>query len=368
MARFLLPLMRGMADAGHDVVGICADGKELSTVRDAGLRVITVPFTRSMAPHHTTRALWRLIKVLRRERFDMIHVHTPVAAAIARAAAVIVGVPRVVYTAHGFYFHDNMALSKRAAFVAIEWLAGRATHTLFTQSAEDAATALRLHLCRTNDVQAIGNGSDPARYCPDPVARDTIRAGFSVPHDRTVIISVGRLVTEKGFPELITAMRDVDAELWIVGARLPSDHASAMDDTFNMVMADPQLRTRVRLLGHRNDVPALLAAADVFTLASHREGMPRSIIEAMLTGLPVVATNIRGSREEVCHNETGLLVPVADPAALAAALDTLATDANLRHRLGAAGLQRARRHYDEAAVIAHQLSHLSLSPHPDDCR
>ena len=184
---------------------------------------------------------------------------------------------------------------------------------------------------------------------------------MSVADDRPVIISVGRLVAEKGFPELITAIRDVDAELWIVGARLPSDHASAMDDTLNMAMVDPLLKTRVRLLGHRDDVPALLAAADIFTLASHREGMPRSIIEAMLTGLPVVATNIRGSREEVTHNQTGLLVPVADPPALGAALNTLAGDPSLRQRHGAAGRARARAIYDEANVIARQIAHLGLS-------
>ncbi len=361
MARFLLPLMRAMADAGHEVVGICASGPELNTVRAAGFRVIALPMSRSMAPHRVWRAFRALRAVLRRERFDLLHVHTPVAAAVGRAAAAAT-VPRVVYTAHGFYFHDRMPIFKRAGFIAIEWLAGRITDTLFTQSAEDAATARRLHLCRTGDVLAIGNGSDPGWFSPDPAARARVRTTLGVAQDRVVIASVGRLVAEKGFPELITAMRNVDAELWVIGARLASDHAGPVHDALNMATTDPVLRARVSFFGQRDDVPDLLRAADVFCLASHREGMPRSIIEAMLTGLPVVATDIRGSREEVVDGATGTLVPVNNPKALAQALQALSDDACLRSRYAAAGLARARAVYDERTVIDRQLQHLNLYP------
>jgi len=107
-------------------------------------------------------------------------------------------------------------------------------------------------------------------------------------------------------------------------------------------------------------VPDILRAADIFTLPSHREGMPRSIIEAMMCALPVVATDIRGSREEVVDGETGLLVPVNDPAALALALDRLARDPALRRRMGAAGRARALALYDERRVIERQLIRLGL--------
>jgi glycosyltransferase involved in cell wall biosynthesis len=144
--------------------------------------------------------------------------------------------------------------------------------------------------------------------------------------------------------------------LWIVGERLTSDHAGGIGAALAAAQADPVLKSRIRLLGYRSDVPELLRAADIFTLPSHREGMPRSIVEAMLTGLPVVATDIRGSREEVNDGNTGLLVPVRDPKALAAALQRLAGDPALRAKLGAAGLARARDLYDEAKVVARQLS------------
>jgi len=103
-----------------------------------------------------------------------------------------------------------------------------------------------------------------------------------------------------------------------------------------------------------------MRAADIYTLPSHREGMPRSIIEAMLTGLPVVATDIRGSREEVVPGETGFLVPPRDRHSLAAALNRLVADPSLRSRQGAAGRARALELYDESKVVSRQIALLGL--------
>jgi len=171
---------------------------------------------------------------------------------------------------------------------------------------------------------------------------------------------VGRLVAGKGHLERFEAMRAVDAVLWVAGERLPSDHASSIDRAIDAVASDPVLSTRIRLLGYREDMPALMRAADIFTLPSHREGMPRSIIEAMMTGLPVVATNIRGAREEVVAGETGALVPPGDPSSLARELGRLATDPALRARQGAAGRVRALALYDESKIVARQLTLLGL--------
>jgi glycosyltransferase involved in cell wall biosynthesis len=151
------------------------------------------------------------------------------------------------------------------------------------------------------------------------------------------------------------------AELWVVGERLASDHAESIAADIAAVEADPDLAQRIRFLGYRADVPDLLRAADAFVLPSHREGMPRSIIEAMLTGLPVVATDIRGSREEVVSGETGLLVPVRDEHALGAAIAALAGDPALRARMGQAGLARARLLYDERRVVERQMRLLGLA-------
>lgn len=361
---FLLPLAEAESAAGHEVVAVCADGPLVERLRAAGVRVEIVGFSRDLLSLDHIAAYRRLVDLFRTERFDMVHVHTPVAAFIGRLAARRAGVPRVVYTAHGFYFHERMAALKRWAFIALEWLAGRATHVLFTQAEEDAATARRYGLCQGGVIAAIGNGVDPARFhrpADHGAERAATRRALDTPDDAVVVMVIGRLVAEKGYPELFQAMAGLDAWLWVVGERLASDHAKGIAGPIDAAVADPALGPRLRLLGARDDVPVLLRAVDIYTLPSHREGMPRSIIEAMMSGLAVVATDIRGAREEVVDGETGRLVPVADPAALAAALDGLANDAALRARLGAAGRERALAHYDERAVIARQLGLLGLA-------
>ncbi len=359
---FLLPLMRAQRAAGHDVEGACADGPFAEKVRAEGFRVHAMPLARSHSPVRNARAAIALYRMLREQKYDMVHTHTPAASFVGRLSARAARVPTIVYTAHGFFFHEHMPRLKRSLYVMLEWLGGRATDTLFTQAEEDAETARRLSLCRTGDVMAIGNGSDPDIFYPGPDGRHRIRAELGTDEKRTVILMAGRLVAEKGYPELITAMRNVDAELWVVGDRLDSDHAKSIDESLNEATSDPVLRQRVRFLGYRSDMPDLMRAADIFTLPSHREGMPRSIIEAMLSGLPVVATDIRGSREEVIDGETGLLVPVRDPTRLAEALSALVADDECRNRMGTAGRLRAVANFDEDLVVARQLSHLGLVP------
>ncbi len=175
-----------------------------------------------------------------------------------------------------------------------------------------------------------------------------------------VITSVSRLVRHKGYPELLAAMRDVPAELWVVGERLPSDHGEDMEPYF----AASGLGPRLRRLGYRADVADVLAASDVFVLASHFEGLPMSIIEAMLCGLPVVATDIRGPREQVVDGQTGVLVPPAVVPPLAAALRLLATNPTTRTRMGAAGRARALELYDEALIVQRTLDVLGVSAIP----
>ena len=352
MARLLLPLLVALKERGHEVVAVCSPGPMLARVEAAGIRCQPVPIARSMNPLAAWRSSRALARLMRQERFDIVHVHTPVASLVGRMAAWRTHVPQIAYTAHGFYFHERMAWWKRSAFVALEWLAGRATDLLMTQSQEDADFARRNGLV-AGTIAAIGNGVDPERFHPrDETHRAALRAALATPADAPVILMVGRMVAEKGYPELFAAMKQVDAHLWVAGARLASDHARPVDAA---LAEDPGLAHRVHLLGERDDVADLMAAADLFTLPSHREGMPRSIIEAMMTGLPVVATDIRGSREEVIDGQTGLLVPVADAAALAGALNRLLRDPATRAAMGAAGRTRALDLYDENKVIARQL-------------
>ncbi len=355
LRHFLLPLMRGVRARGHEVIGVCAEGPLLDAVREEGFQVVAMPFVRRVSPLAHLRALVALVRLFRAERPDLVHAHMPISGFLARLAARIAGVPRVAYTCHGFLFNQSESWLRRSAALAMEWVGGRLTDVYLTVSRDEAADARRLRICRA--AVAVGNGRDPRRFRPDPATRARIRGELGVPEERVVVVAVSRLVRAKGYPELAAAMRAVpEAELWVVGERLASDRG---DDMVALLVA-AGLGARLRLLGYRHDVAAVLAAADIFTLPSYFEGLPMSVIEAMLTGLPVVATDISGPCEQVEDGRTGLLVPPRQVAPLAAALARLAADQALRAAMGEAGRARACALYDEARVVGRTLDLLGL--------
>ncbi|HEY4040799.1 MAG TPA: glycosyltransferase family 4 protein [Rhodopila sp.] len=356
LRHFLLPLMRAIRARGHDVIGACTDGPLLDEVRAEGFRVIRIPFVRRLSPLGHLRAFQSLVAILRAEKPDLVHAHMPISGFLARLAARIAGVPKVAYTCHGFLFnHASSSLPRRALSLAMEWIAARVTDVFLTVSEAEARDARRLRIAP--NAEPVLNGRDPAVFHPDPAARARIRHELGVPGDQVVIIAVSRLVWHKGYPELAAAMRTVpEVELWVVGERLDSDRGADMA----ALLRSSGLGDRLRMLGYRTDIPAVLAGADIFALPSRFEGLPMSVIEAMLTGLPVVATTVRGPAEQVVDGETGLLVAPGDVTALCAALGKLVDDPGLRTRLGIAGRQRALDRYDEAKVLARTLDLLGL--------
>jgi glycosyltransferase involved in cell wall biosynthesis len=357
LLHFILPLMRGARARGHEVLGACAEGPLLDLPRAEGFTVLPVPMARSFSPSSNWRAFQALRRVIREHRPDLIHAHFPISALLARVAARAEGVPRTGYTCHGFLFNQPGPLWRRGLSLAVEWIGGRLTDTFLTVSEEEARDARRLRI-HPNPV-AVRNGRDPARFHPDPAARAAIRAELGAAPDEVVVTALSRLVRHKGYPELLRAMEAVPgATLWVVGERLSSDHGYDLEPDF--ARAAGILGPRLRRLGYRHDTERVLAGSDIFCLPSHFEGLPMSVIEAMLTGLPVVATDISGPREQVVAGETGLLVPPATVEPLAGALNQLTADAPLRARMGEAGRARALELYDEAVVVARTLDLLGL--------
>jgi glycosyltransferase involved in cell wall biosynthesis len=349
LRHFLVPLMREMRARGHEVVGASAEGPLLEAPRAEGFRIVGLPMARSLNPVAQLRALLALIALIRREKPDLVHAHMPISGLLARVAARLCGVKRVAYTCHGFLFNQPGPWWRRRLSLAMERLGGRLTDVLITVSAEEAEDARRLGIHRA--PVAVQNGRDPAVFRPDAGARAALRAEFGATEGACVVLAVSRLVRHKGWPELLEAMRATPPHcvLWAVGTRLPSDHGEDMEPHFARAAA--ALGRRVVRLGYREDVARVMAAADVFCLPSHFEGLPMSIVEAMLTGLPVVSTDIRGPREQVVDGETGLLVPAGEVAPLGAALARLAEDPALRAAMSAAGRARALDLFDEAKVL-----------------
>jgi len=348
--RFLvLAQLRAVRDIGWRAIGISAPGPWVAELEAEGIEHRALASsTRAMDPIADVGAARELWRILRRERVDVLHTHNPKPGLYGRVVGRAARVPIVVNTVHGLYATEDDPLAKRTLVYGLEAVASRCSDAELFQNPEDLALMRRLHL--TRNAHYLGNGVDltrfdRARFSVDQ--RDAARAEIGATDTDVVVGAVGRLVAEKGYPELFEAFELLPApfRLVVVGGHDPEKPDS--------LAADVVQRAReqgVMFLGHRDDVDRLYAAMDVFVLASHREGFPRAAMEAAAMGLPVVATDIRGCREVVDPGATGALVPVGEPPALAAALRGLA-DESRRRKLGQAAVAWAGQHFDERRVV-----------------
>jgi glycosyltransferase involved in cell wall biosynthesis/ribosomal protein S18 acetylase RimI-like enzyme len=358
----LLGQLRRLRDEGFEVTCVSAPGPYVDELTKEGFR--HVPWrnaTRSWAPWADARAFAELIAILRRERFDVVHTHNPKPGILGRLAARLVGTPCIVNTVHGLYATPDDPVLKRLGVLGLEALAARCSDLELFQSEEDLRWATRLHVVRRGRAVLLGNGTDLIRFDPSTVDRaylKRLRDELGIAEGELIVGTVGRLVGEKGHREIIDAARQVRAELpharfIAVGGSDPGKADALIPEEVEAARDD------VLFTGWRDDVPELLSLMDVFVLASWREGMPRSAIEAAAMGKPLVLTNIRGCREVVRDGIEGLLVPRQEPNALAAAILQLLRDQPAREEMGAAARIRAVERFDEVAVAERVVSQYS---------
>lgn len=359
LKHFLLPLIKSMEKQNWNVMALCSDGEFIDEIRRQGFEVRVAKIERSLNPLKFVFSIFNMFILFRNEKFDIVHVHTPVAALAGRIAAKLSGVPIVIYTAHGFYFHDEMPRFKRLFFLYLEKWAGKYTDILFTQSNEDATCAKKEFLQPNGRIYAIGNGVDPEKFNPNKITNvSKIKEDLGIPRRAFVVGMIARLVREKGVVEFLEAAikaASVDKNIYflILGTRLDTDHARDVTGMINK--AKKLLKNRMLFLGHRMDIPELISVMDVYCLPSWREGMPRSIIEAMMMAKPVIATNIRGSREEVDEGKTGLLVSTKNSDQLAEKFLYCFNSPEIMKKMGIAGRTKALSQYNENIIVNKQV-------------
>jgi glycosyltransferase involved in cell wall biosynthesis len=228
------------------------------------------------------------------------------------------------------------------------------SHYLFFQSLEDTETAVRSGICKKEKVVYIGNGIDLKRFDPRALAldREAVRAKLGFKPDDFVVGTVGRLVYEKGFREFFEIARRAlktwpNIKFLIVG---PEEGRDQKDAVSAEEIAEMKATGRVQFLGMRKDLPELYSAMDAFLLMSHREGIPRALMEASAMELPCIATNIRGCREVIKKDETGVLVEIKDIEGALAAIAKLISNAELRKTFGERARKHTRESFDEDLV------------------
>ncbi|MEQ8999708.1 MAG: glycosyltransferase family 4 protein [Coleofasciculus sp. B1-GNL1-01] len=355
----LIPQIEYFIERGLDVEIACSRGDELKTLESQGYIVHPIQIDRKIAPISNLKSITKLTHLISNKQYDLVHVHTPVASVLGRVAAKLARAPRVIYTAHGFYFHDNMAARKYRFYHSIEKVSAWFTDLILTQSQEDLETAKKTGICPAHKLRYLGNGVDLARFNRlklIPENQAILKKELHIPDQAFPIIGMtGRITAEKGYLELINALDIIrfqypNVHLLVIGGQLSSER-DAFQVKLSKLISGKNLEKHVTFTGFRSDIPELLGLVDVFTLPSYREGLPRSILEAMAMEIPVIATNIRGCREAVAHEKTGLIIPPKDSEKLAEALSTLLSNSALRKAYGRAGRQRAESEFDERLVF-----------------
>ena len=320
---------------------VCIDGPYVGPLRAAGIPVFTYHLPRGVDPFRLAWSLFELVAYFRRVKPDLVHTHCSVPGIVGRLAARIAGVPVIMHTVHGFAFHDGSRGPGAAAAIAVERLVGRITDVMLSQNHEDIDRAIRHRIVPERQLEWVGNGIALENFLAAPPREEATRP--------VVITCVARMEPVKNHTLLIEAAAKLHRsgrrfELWLVGGGEGRARCERL-------VADLGLAGVVRFLGYRDDIPALLERSDIGALTSLKEGIPRAAVEAMASGLPMVATRVTGTREVVRDGDTGFLVDVDDTAGFAAALARLVDDPSLRARMGARGREVARAEYDEAIIV-----------------
>jgi glycosyltransferase involved in cell wall biosynthesis len=358
LALLLGPQLRAFSEAGMDVVGVSAPGPYVPLLESWGIRHEPLRHaTRSAAVTQDFMALIELWSLFRRLRPDIVHTHNPKPGLYGRVAARAAGVPGIVNTVHGLYASPEDRASRRGVVYALERTASMCSGAELIQNPEDLQVLAHLGVPR-NKLVLLGNGIDLLRFRPpaDDEARRRARTDLGVPDGAVVVGMVARLVWQKGFHDLFAAAERLrrthpDVVFVVVGGT-DADKADAIPPDS---LAEAARRAHILFAGSRDNMENVYPGFDVFVLPSHREGFPRSAMEAAACGLPVIATDIRGCREVVVHGQSGLLTPLRDPLLLASAIEKLVLDPALRRQMGASGRRKAEAEFDYRIVVSKTL-------------
>ena len=310
LATFCKGVLRELSNR-YEVVAVSSPDRKLDEVgQNEGVRTIAVPMQRRIALIKDLKSLWRMWRVLRHEKPDMIHSMTPKAGLMSMLAGWLTGVPVRVHTFTGLVWPTSTGL-KRRILMATDWITcACATHVI--PEGEGVKNDLLAHHITRKPIKVLGYGNirgiDLDYYNPQSFEKDN--------HDGFVFVFVGRLVRDKGINELVAAFDRLhrehsDTKLVLIGPR--EDHLDPLNAETNERI---DRGDGIESLGRQDDVRPFYAQADALVFPSYREGFPNVVIEAGAMGLPSIVTDINGSREIIIDGQNGVIVPPQDQQAL----------------------------------------------------
>ncbi len=341
----------GLRERGYEVVVVAGPGTghRAPTERKAhscGVEIKGLAeLVREISPLKDIFAFIKLFFLIRRGRYQIVHTHSSKGGILGRWAAWLAGAPIIIHTPHGHVFYGYFGPLLSRVFLWLEWASARMTRKIISLTDLERDEHVRFGVGRREQFVTIASGVELGRFT-SVGQEEALRAKeeLALPSHAPLIGSVGRLEPIKGYRYFLEAAALVlrsypEAYFLLAGDGRErselSDRAQALG-----------IGERFCLLGWRDDVPSLLKAMDLFVIPSLNEGMGRSAVEAMAAGLPVVASRVGSLPEVVAHGDTGLLVPPADPEALASAILSLLKDPRGRRAMG----ERARAAVDPYSV------------------
>ena len=305
-----------------------------------------------LRPDVEGRLVLRLAQLLRREKPSLIHNFTLKCTVYGSLAAMLAGTPNCInaVTGLGYVFTSRDAKARVLApivsnLMRLAWMDSRSRVTV--ENPDDGEALVRMGAPKSYLRLIPSAGVDCRRFAP--------RSERSAPRGRTRVVFCGRMLRDKGVAEFVEAARLLQGqglEFIAAGGADPGNPAAIPVEAIR----EWERQGLVRFPGHVENMPELLAGADIFVLPSYREGLPTSLIEAGASGLPLIATDVPGCREVITNGRDGILVPPRDATALASAIAQLVADADLAARLGLAARERVLRSFDEDIVIRDTLN------------
>ncbi|MBC9727994.1 glycosyltransferase [Streptomyces sp. TRM68367] len=311
-------------------------GELWDRARAAGVRTVEIPEFRHVLTPADIRVLWRLIRLIRRERFTVVHTHSAKGGFLGRLAARLCRTPVVVHTFHGLSFHDRMPLGRRRIYHGLERVTRRLAHRYLAVAPRVARQVVEERLAPAGSVHVVPSAVELASI-PDGF-EPAARRALGVPPGMKLIGTVGRIDTQKApldFVRMAAAVQEVfpDTAFVMIG-----DGPLAGD----VRRLAAELGVEIRLTGHRPDAAALVAGLDVFVITSLYEGLGRALTEALAAARPVVATAVNGVPDLVEHGATGLLTRPDDREDLVRAVGWLLEHPSEAAAMGRQGRDRVR--------------------------
>ena len=312
------------AEAGARHVIIASPGADLDTLERDGYSVVRIPMARKLAPISDIVTVARLVRAFLRIKPDLVHTYTPKAGLLGQMAGAVAAVQRRVHGCRGLLYHPRLQRWQRWLFLATDWITCRLANRVLFVSQSDLLRLVKVGACPPDKAVWTGNGVD-LRLFPDERSeseRRGFRSELGFGPDDIIVLTVCRYVAEKGYLDLAQAIERLTPLperlrfLWVAPV-LPGEGDALGPD----VLESPRLRTVVTRLGRRHDLARIYRCADLLLHPSHREGVPRALIEAAACGLPVVASDIPGNREVVTFGLTATGFPAGSPFELAKVLE-----------------------------------------------